>query len=149
MARANSVTSKKKLKELEDLGYIRYSVAKMKSIVKPLFIRKQGGTCAICPTALKLLPPARVVMDHDHKTKLIRGALCDNCNRQIGLPDRAGRSPEWYRSVADFLEGHQEDVDNESVQKYIYPEPKPKAERRTAKASPKKVVKKTATRKPR
>jgi len=153
MSRANSVTSNKKLKELEEKGFIRYSMAKMKNILKPMFISNQGGTCAICPTALKLLPPARVVMDHDHRTKLIRAALCDNCNRQIGLPDKAGRGPEWYRSVADFLEKHQKDVDSGNVQMYIYPEPKPKAERRTTKTSAKrvvkKVVKKTATRKPR
>ena len=146
MARASSVTSKKKLAELEGLGYIRYSMAKMRAIVKPIFVKKQGGTCAICPVVLKLLPPARVVMDHDHKSKIIRGALCDNCNRQIGLPDKAGRSPEWYRSVADFLESHEEYMADDVEKKYIYPEPKPKAERRTTKKTI--VVKKTATRKP-
>lgn len=139
--RANSVTSKKKLKELEDLGYIRYSVAKMRTLLKPLFIKEQKGSCGICETPLKLLPPARVVMDHDHKSKLIRGALCDLCNVQIGMPDRAGRGPDWYRKVADFLDAHKEKVDSGKVQMYIYPEPKPKAERRT-------TVKKKAALKP-
>lgn len=42
----------------------------------------QSGLCAIC-----LQPPKnrRLSVDHDHKTGLIRGALCSFCNRAIGL----------------------------------------------------------------
>jgi len=42
-------------------------------------LKQQDGKCAIC-----LTPPARPVIDHDHKTGAIRGILCHACN--IKLP---------------------------------------------------------------
>ena len=41
----------------------------------------QNGGCALCHR-----PPARVrlAVDHDHRTGLIRGLLCNWCNRAIG-----------------------------------------------------------------
>jgi hypothetical protein len=41
--------------------------------------KSQAGGCAIC------LSDKRLVIDHDHKTNTIRGVLCDNCNKGIGL----------------------------------------------------------------
>lgn len=46
----------------------------------------QDGACAICQTQ----NPSRGrtlgwFVDHDHKTRLVRGILCNNCNRAIGL----------------------------------------------------------------
>lgn len=46
-------------------------------------LKTQSGVCAIC-----FYPPKttkKLSVDHDHKTKLIRGLLCDNCNRSLGL----------------------------------------------------------------
>jgi hypothetical protein len=43
---------------------------------------KQDGKCAIC-----LGPPTkgkRLCVDHDHKTGLVRGLLCHDCNIAIG-----------------------------------------------------------------
>lgn len=39
----------------------------------------QKGLCAICKTT-----PRRLVVDHCHTTKKVRGLLCDECNRGIG-----------------------------------------------------------------
>lgn len=40
--------------------------------------KTQNGVCAICKTNRKLY------VDHCHKTGLIRGLLCNNCNSGIG-----------------------------------------------------------------
>jgi hypothetical protein len=41
----------------------------------------QGGICAICDHPPKT---RRLSVDHDHKTGLIRGLLCHQCNRALG-----------------------------------------------------------------
>jgi len=51
-----------------------------------LFV-KQNGVCAICFEKEKVLirgkvPPLSV--DHDHKTKKVRGLLCSRCNLILG-----------------------------------------------------------------
>lgn len=44
-------------------------------------LKAQGGTCAICKKPPK---KRRLHVDHDHKTKRIRGLLCWHCNRALG-----------------------------------------------------------------
>jgi hypothetical protein len=41
-------------------------------------IEAQGGLCAVC----KKRPATQV--DHDHKTKKVRGIVCLNCNAAMG-----------------------------------------------------------------
>lgn len=48
----------------------------------------QAGKCAICGTPAeetKGRNPGRLVIDHDHKTKTVRGLLCGTCNVVLGL----------------------------------------------------------------
>lgn len=48
----------------------------------------QGGACAICSnpeTDTHKGKIKRLAVDHDHKTGKIRGLLCGNCNRAIGM----------------------------------------------------------------
>jgi hypothetical protein len=40
----------------------------------------QGGRCAICQHQPRKM---RLAVDHDHKTGMIRGLLCRNCNQKI------------------------------------------------------------------
>lgn len=47
-------------------------------------IEKQEGKCAICECELKFVGNQSVV-DHCHKTHVIRGILCRACNTAIGL----------------------------------------------------------------
>jgi len=44
---------------------------------------KQNGKCLICK--IKMLNKNDIHIDHNHKTGKIRGLLCGNCNRGIGL----------------------------------------------------------------
>jgi len=47
-------------------------------------LQKQNGTCAICDKT-ESNPHKRLCIDHDHTTGKIRGLLCDNHNRAMGL----------------------------------------------------------------
>ena len=50
--------------------------------------RKQGGVCAVCfeRETMKYLGKVReLCVDHDHNTGKVRGLLCSNCNRALGL----------------------------------------------------------------
>jgi hypothetical protein len=45
-------------------------------------VARQGGVCAICKEACKQY--ARLSVDHDHKTNIVRGLLCNSCNVGLG-----------------------------------------------------------------
>jgi hypothetical protein len=61
------------------------------------------GRCKICRTTR---PGGRGTwhVDHDHRTKKIRGVLCLRCNAGIGL---LKEKPAILRRAADYLENHQ------------------------------------------
>jgi hypothetical protein len=46
-------------------------------------LNSQGGRCAICRTNDP--GPKGFVVDHDHSAGHVRGLLCNNCNRAVGL----------------------------------------------------------------
>jgi hypothetical protein len=51
-------------------------------------LEDQEGRCAICykyETRMQNGKLGRMSVDHDHKTGKIRGLLCNNCNRALGL----------------------------------------------------------------
>jgi hypothetical protein len=47
--------------------------------------KDQEERCAICGIALKQLNHRVLFIDHDHVSGSIRGLLCSNCNKGIGL----------------------------------------------------------------
>lgn len=47
-------------------------------------IKRAKGRCEICKTTKPRLGNKRLVVDHDHKSKQIRGLLCSNCNVALG-----------------------------------------------------------------
>ena len=67
-------------------------------------LKEQGGVCAICrepETGRNRAGAVSLAVDHDHETGLVRGLLCNTCNRGIGLlKDR----PDILRSALQYLE---------------------------------------------
>ena len=66
--------------------------------------KTQNGTCWLCDIDLT---GVKACLDHDHKTGLIRGVLCGNCNGIEGkinnLANRAKRDKTRYAFVARVL----------------------------------------------
>jgi hypothetical protein len=62
----------------------------------------QGGRCAIC----RREPDgrSRLAVEHDHKTRRIRGLVCRSCNRTIalieGVIDRLPKYEPFFRFLA-------------------------------------------------
>lgn len=71
--------------------------------VKQLY-EAQGGVCAICKTeGFKMLEQhsSGMNLDHCHETGVVRGLLCHNCNRGLGLLQD---NPEYLRRAAEYVE---------------------------------------------
>jgi len=65
----------------------KYSIAKKLggvSLYEAMFAA-QKGVCAICQKHQTGTRYKTLCVDHDHSTNQIRGLLCNNCNRAIGL----------------------------------------------------------------
>lgn len=59
-------------------------------------VEKQKGRCAVCGDLCE-----KFDVDHDHKTKRIRGLACHSCNCTIGF---GKDSPARLRAAAAYLE---------------------------------------------
>jgi hypothetical protein len=64
-------------------------------------VTQQNGLCLICEKSLPEYPH----IDHCHKTDVVRGILCPNCNTSLG---KFNDDPKLLRRAADYLEsrGH-------------------------------------------
>jgi len=60
----------------------------------------QNGKCLICKQAE--MHRRRLSVDHEHRTKKVRGLLCVKCNAVLG---QVGDSPALLRTAANYLEG--------------------------------------------
>jgi hypothetical protein len=67
----------------------------------------QDGTCAICGRPETMIHRVgrvpRLAVDHDHKTGVVRGLLCGNCNHGLG---KFQDDPARLRAAADYIERH-------------------------------------------
>lgn len=66
---------------------------------------KQKFKCALCGKenfAMKEIHSGALVVDHDHKTGTIRGLLCHNCNRALGLLEDNSLT---IKKIIPYLEG--------------------------------------------
>jgi hypothetical protein len=60
----------------------------------------QGGACAICDATKDKNQP-HFGVDHDHDTGKVRGILCSQCNRALGL---FKDSPELLRGALRYMD---------------------------------------------
>ncbi len=66
-------------------------------------LEKQHGVCAICGAApLDGELRGELKVDHNHSTGEVRGLLCDNCNKALGL---FKDNPKAMRRAAAYVEG--------------------------------------------
>lgn len=72
-SKCKAITNKNsKLKRYYNLNLEKFSI----------LLEKQKGLCEICRTDLQ---DKKICVDHCHTTNIIRGLLCDHCNRGLGL----------------------------------------------------------------
>lgn len=62
---------------------------------------KQNEKCAICSTSDPQGPTGMFVVDHCHKTGIVRGLLCNHCNTGIG---KLHDDPALLRKAATYIE---------------------------------------------
>ena len=60
----------------------------------------QNGACVTCRRTPKELNGRKLVVDHDHKTGLVRGLLCGPCNTAIGM---VRENSEVLEAIAVYL----------------------------------------------
>ncbi|MGN6661597.1 MAG: endonuclease VII domain-containing protein, partial [Achromobacter mucicolens] len=94
------------LKEKSNLSSRRVNLRKKYGITPECYDKmfsEQGGACAICGTDQPGGRHKYFSVDHDHETGAIRGLLCNNCNRGVGL---LGDSEQNMRAAANYLSRH-------------------------------------------
>src|SRR5260370_38462272 len=64
-----------------------------------LLLKKQKGKCALCKAKLKNKKITHV--DHDHKTRKVRGILCTGCNSVLGFAKDSTRTRR--RAINDLI----------------------------------------------
>lgn len=109
-----------------------------RSQLRPLGMRmlqEQGGVCSLCGKPVDLSIKGEMVIDHDHETGQVRGALHRSCNAAEGkVANAAGRWGAksmsygailpWLRNLIAYLES--------PPQPYIYPTHQTEEEKRVA-----------------
>lgn len=71
------------------------------STIREQLLARQGGLCAVCGTRCT---PAACVLDHDHRSGAVRGALHRGCNSLLGkLENNAARY--GVRDIGTFTNG--------------------------------------------
>lgn len=80
--------------------------------VKRQLVVAQGNKCAICPQPITAGVDS--CLDHDHKTGMIRGALCRNCNGIEGKvknlatrAKRTGSAAQWLVNLLNYWAAHE------------------------------------------
>ena len=90
--------------EAEQDGYYRRTYGISREDWESMY-HKQNGVCALCLKpgfTMSEHHQAHLMVDHCHSTGTVRGLLCHNCNRALGLlhDDTAA-----LRRAIDYIEG--------------------------------------------
>ena len=83
LAKEYRAKNREKLKQKSSEWYYKNYKQKLYSLSEEEYkklLEKQNGKCAICFCEGKTL-----CIDHDHKTKKVRGLLCHSCNMGLGF----------------------------------------------------------------
>jgi len=100
---------------------------------REMMVEDQQGICPLCNRRFSTMNPRDVCADHCHDTGFMRGALCRNCNGNLGrvegLANRSKRGLSkisWLVNAVGYLE-------DRKVPKYdsIHPTFKTEGEKRT------------------
>jgi hypothetical protein len=65
-----------------------------------IMFMEQAQVCAICGQERE----ENLHVDHDHKTGLIRGLLCTDCNKGLGMFQD---NPDWLSAASKYLTTNQ------------------------------------------
>lgn len=93
-------------KRVESGAYRTYQLKKKYQLTDEQYedmLESQDGKCAICEATDPGRGNKYFVVDHDHDTGKVRGLLCNNCNRVLGL---FGDSAETIESAITYLNLH-------------------------------------------
>jgi len=85
------------LKQIEREEKLRSNYGMSLSAYNEMLV-SQNGVCAICKN--QCVSGRSLAVDHDHNTGNIRGLLCCNCNRGIGLLQD---NPAYLQAALDYL----------------------------------------------
>ena len=66
-----------------------------------VMFEQQKGCCAICHQPERSKQSKLLAVDHSHTDKRLRGLLCGNCNRALGLMQD---SPARLQSAIEYLQ---------------------------------------------
>jgi len=82
--------------------------------VKMALVKQQDHCCPLCGIDFNMVETKNIVVDHDHKTGVIRAALCRNCNGMEGKvkhygtrAKRGGTYEEWLKRLLEYYEHHE------------------------------------------
>lgn len=96
-------------------------------------LQEQGGVCPLCKKPIDLTIKGEIVVDHDHTTGQVRGALHRSCNAALGKMDNAvgrwGAKSMAYEAILPWLKAAVAYYEQE-LQPYIYPTHKTDEEKR-------------------
>lgn len=99
-------------------GYMRTNFGMPMDVYQHLFVA-QKGLCAICLREERSMRGGKVkwlAVDHDHKTNVVRGLLCEACNTTLGKMDD---DPARLRAAADYLEKNHDVTVGDNVVRFM------------------------------